>query len=301
MSSSNRRKVVACLPTWNAESFVGETLRSLAAQTYPNLEILISDDASTDQTVAVCERLVSSDRRFRIIRQRSTRRGWLENSNLLLNAAKGDYLFFAFHDDLLQPTYVARLVEALETNAEAVLAFTDIYHDPSLLYGRTKNGTAKLRIDDDGSCEQIDCYCELEGVSSRVERARRILHKRGLWWIPHNGLFRSTAVRRVGGMRRHLGGDYKADWPWLLHFSLLGEFVRVPEPLLLKSWRSDSVSARWVRESSMWKSAAVLLACAREVCLARLSLMEQVQIQGSLAFLWASQFACSQRLPWRNS
>jgi len=263
------------MPTWNAESFVAETLRALAAQTYPNIEIVISDDASTDQTVSVCKEVVSGDRRFRIFRQ-NDRRGWIGNTNLLLGLAQGDYCFFAFHDDPLEPTYVARLVEALETNTDAVLAFPDVY-----------------------SRDKVDSYCELAGVSDRVERARRIIHKRGLWWIPNHGLFRSTAVKRVGGLRCHPGGEYQADWPWLLHLALLGEFVRVPDPLIRKSWRRESLSTEWRRKSSLRKSAGVLLACAREVCRARLSLADQVRIQGELALLGIGQLARSRRLPWR--
>ena len=264
------------MPTRNAEAFVAETLKSLAAQTYPHIEVVISDDASTDQTVAVCQRIVSSDRRFRILRQ-NDRRGWVGNANLLLGVAQGDYCFFAFHDDPLKPTFVARLVEALETNTDAVLAFTDVY-----------------------SRDKVDRYRELEGVSNRVERARRVIHRRGPWWIPSHGLFRSTAARRVGGLRRHLGGEFKADWPWLLHLALLGEFVRVPEPLIRKSWRRDSLSAKWRREASLRQSAGVLLACAGEVYRAGPSLTEQVQIQGELALLGIAQLARSRRFPWLN-
>ena len=257
-------RVVACMPTWNAECFVQETLESVAAQTYPNFEVLVSDDASADATPAICERFAATDPRFRVIRQ-PRRLGWIGNANLLLQTVRGQYCFFAFHDDPLQPTYVARLVEALQANRRAVLAFTDIR-----------------------SRDRVDSYCELEGVSDRVERARRLIRKRGLWWIPNRGLFRSEAATRIGGMRRHLAGEYKADWPWLLHLALLGEFVRVGEPLIEKVWRDESLSANWNREPSLWQSTAVLLACVREVHRAGLRLWEEIHLHEELVRFWTS-------------
>ena len=229
------------MPAWNAQSFITPTLESLAAQTYPNLEILISDDASDDATAAICDRFATTDSRFRVIRQ-PNRLGWIGNTNFLLHSARGDYAFFAFHDDPLLPAYVGRLVGALEQRPEAVLAYSDVF-----------------------SHDRVEQYLELDGVAHNLERARRLIRKRGLWWIPNRGLFRMAAARRVGGMRRHLAGEYKADWPWLLHLALLGEFVRVPEPLIHKRWRDASLSAQWKRGLSWWRSAAVLLACAGEV------------------------------------
>src|SRR3970282_68445 len=96
------------------------------AQTYANLEIVISDDASTDGTPAICERYASIDPRVRLLRQ-TTRRGWVGNANLLLHEARGRYAFFAFHDDPVEPTYVEKLAAALESNPRAVVAFSDMH------------------------------------------------------------------------------------------------------------------------------------------------------------------------------
>lgn len=118
-------RVVALLPARNGEAFIEETLASLAAQTYGNLHVLIFDDASTDRTGAICEAFAAATPRTRYLRQ-PTRLGWIGNVNALLHAADGDYVFFAQHDDPLEPTYVERLVNALETHPRAVLAFADV-------------------------------------------------------------------------------------------------------------------------------------------------------------------------------
>lgn len=256
-------RVVACMPVWNAEAFVLETLESIAAQTYPNLGIVISDDASTDATAEICARFAERDPRFQLVRQ-PARLGWIGNANFLLSRARGDYFFFAFHDDPLRPAYVERLVDRLDSRPAAVLAFSDV-------------------LSGDG----VDRYTELDGITSRVERARRVIRKRGSWWIPNRGLVRLAAAHRIGGMRRHLAGEYKADWPWLLHLALLGEFVRVPEPLIRKTWRQASLSAQWKRELALWRSTAVLIACAREVSRAGIPVPEQLRLHGALGRFWA--------------
>jgi glycosyltransferase involved in cell wall biosynthesis len=260
------------MPVWNASAFIRQTLESVAAQTYPNLQVLISDDASDDDTAAICEHFAAGDARFRVHRQQ-VRRGWVGNANFLLDQARGDYLFFAFHDDPLRPRYVERLVDALDSHPAAVLAFSDIV-----------------------SRGRVERYIELEGLTDRLQRSRRVIRKRGLWWIPNRGLFRAEAARRIGGMRRHLAGEYKADWPWLLHLALLGEFVRVPEPLIEKVWSESTLSAQWKRRLTLWRSTAVTLACAREIRRVAPPLAEEVRMHRELAKFWLRTVLRGRRL-----
>jgi glycosyltransferase involved in cell wall biosynthesis len=249
-------RVVALLPAWNSATFIEPTLESLAAQTYGNLEVLISDDASSDGTAELCTRFVAGRPQFQLTRQ-TRRQGWIGNVNALLRQARAEYLFFAFHDDPLKPTYVASLVEALQNNPRAVLAFSDIELGPA-----------------------VRSYTELDGVSERLERARRIIRKQGLWWIPNRGLFRSEAATRIGGMHRHLAGEYSADWPWLLGLGLLGEFTRVPRPLIRKVWRNDGVSMSW--KGTHWQAVGVAVACAEVITRAGIPLTERLSLYREL-------------------
>src|SRR5262249_32380122 len=153
------------------------------------------------------------------------------NVNALLRAADGDFVFFALHDDPIEPTYVERLVEAIEAHPRAVLAFTDVEAD-----GRRWVHPSLDALD-------------------RAERARRVLSRHGHWWVPYRGLFRVAAARQIGGMRRHIAGEFMADWPWLLELALLGEFVRVPEPLVHKVWLKRGLSLGW--RHSAWQRLGV--------------------------------------------
>ena len=222
--------VTALVPTYNGSAFITRTLDSLAAQTWPNLEILIGDDRSTDDTLDVVRRFAETHPNTRIV-ERDTNLGWLRNSNDLMTRAKGDLMFFAFHDDVIAPTYVDELMGALSTNERAVLAFSDMHvHE--------LDGTGRLHVFD-----------ELEGLTIGVERGRVMVRRPENWWVPNRGLFRSSAFAEVGGIHPNELGEYSADWTWLLGLSLIGEFVRVPKVLCTKYYVAGSLSKRWPHDT----------------------------------------------------
>lgn len=255
------RTVTALVPAWRASAFIRSTLDGLAAQTHPGLRIVISDDASPDDTAAIGEAYAARDGRFRVIRQ-PRNLGWIGNVNALLARGDGDYLLFAFHDDILAPDYVARCVAALEANPRAILAFSDV-----------------TLVNPDGTSE-ARAYPELDGLSARLERARAVAQRRGWWWIPNRGVFRASAARAIGGLRRHLAGEYSADWPWLLHMSLLGEFVRIPAPLCTKVYTHQSLSRSWT--IGVGPTIGVTLSALREVARAQAPVREKLFVGADL-------------------
>jgi glycosyltransferase involved in cell wall biosynthesis len=237
-------RVVALVPVWNAAEFIRPTLDALSAQTYPNLEILVSVDRSSDATAAICEAYRRTDRRLRLLIQKE-RRGFVGNTRVLLETAQGDYFSWAWHDDILAPEYFSRLVSVLENAPHAVCAFTDV---------------ELHRLD--GRVDTL-AYTALEGVQDPVERAKRVLWIPENWWLPNRGVFRAAAARRVGGFKRHWAGEYKSDWPWALHMAILGAHIRVPEVLCRKFIRVTSLSASWRRNG--WTNAAATWSCGREI------------------------------------
>ena len=100
------------------------------------------------------------------------------------------------------------------------------------------------------------------------------------WWAPNRGVFRSEAAGRIGGLQRHLAGEFSADWPWLVHMALLGESIRVPEVLVEKYYQSSSLSRTWNHGPRHRLAAA--LSCAREIHRAQLTLKEVVRLYATL-------------------
>lgn len=221
-----RPTVSALVPTYNGGAFIQRTLDSLAAQTWPELEIIIGDDCSTDDTVAVVQRFASSHPNVRVL-ERESNLGWLRNTNDLMSRASGELMFFAFHDDVVGPPYVERLVQALAEHPEAVLAFSDLE-----------------LIDVDGN-RTIRRFDDLSGHPTALDRGFVMGHRPENWWVPNRGVFRAEAYRRIGGIHPNEAGEYSADWPWLLHLALLGDLVRVPDVLCHKYFKPGSLSKQW--------------------------------------------------------
>jgi glycosyltransferase involved in cell wall biosynthesis len=227
--------------------------------------VIVSDDASTDDTWNVCERFAAADARFFVVRQ-PRRLGWLGNSNALLTLALAgtDYAFFAPHDDLFEPPYVRRMVEALAAHPDAVLAFArTVSFKPN---GECWTQTAEPTV----------------AAASRLRRGLRYLLGDDVErWVPFRGVARAEALRRVGALRPSAAGEYEADGRWLFRLHLLGRFVRVEEPLCRKRQHAASLHRTWSGDRRM--RIAQRAAYLREIADAELSRSERMVFRAAVA------------------
>lgn len=242
--------VTALVPTHNAAAFVGATLDSLAKQTWPRLEILIGDDASTDGTMALLESFAATHDNVRLLR-RTENLGWLRNSNDLMEHATGEFLFFAFHDDTVAPTYVQELATVLAARPDVVLAYSD------------------MTVSEVGGSSEVHIFDDLTVTTTALQRGVVMAGRRRNWWVPNRGLFRASAYQAVGGIRPNDAGEYSADWTWLFALSLRGPFARVPKVLCDKYYKPSSLSKTWPHDAT--QRAALRKAGRVEVSLSPLS------------------------------
>lgn len=111
--------ISVCLATYNGGRYVGEQLRSVLMQLGPDDEVVISDDGSTDNTLAEIARL--NDPRLRLL-SNSGRAGVIRNFERVLLAARGETIFLCDQDDVWLPGKVNRCLAGL---SESVLVVTD--------------------------------------------------------------------------------------------------------------------------------------------------------------------------------
>lgn len=122
----DRPLVSIIIPTYNRSRLFREALASAQAQTYTPLEIVIVDDASTDETPEIARHAADADERVRFILQEHNvgpNRNW--QTGIL--KSNGDYFCFLADDDTLLPTFAQALVEPLHANADIVVSFSDHY------------------------------------------------------------------------------------------------------------------------------------------------------------------------------
>jgi glycosyltransferase involved in cell wall biosynthesis len=234
---TRRPRVSIGVPVFNGAEYLEDCLDSLLAQTYGDLEILISDNASNDRTPAICRAYGERDPRIRYYRQRENI-GAAANYNFLVRQATGEFFKWAAHDDVCAPDLVARCVAALDDSPTAVLAF-----------GRTGF------IDDAGEpLHGYDVPIRWSNHEAAFDRLREQLA------IPDAalqhmctrqfGVLRRDALLRTSLVRSHPASDLVL----MLELALLGGLVEVDERLFfvrlhesssLRANQSATDVARW--------------------------------------------------------
>jgi len=107
--------VSICIPTYNGSKFISEAIDSALCQTYGNLEIIISDDASNDNTLAILDSYKHNvDVPVKIFYHKPNGIG--ANWNNCIRKAKGKYIKFLFQDDILMPTCIEEMVDVIESD-----------------------------------------------------------------------------------------------------------------------------------------------------------------------------------------
>jgi len=203
------------LPVYNGERFLRAAVDSILVQTYTSLEVLISDNASTDGTRAIGEAYAQRDPRVRYWRN-ATNLGAAKNYNLLVDRAQGEFFKWAPHDDVIAPTYVERCVAALAAHPEAVLS-----------YPRT------VVIDEQGVSQGEEADDALTVTAARPhQRFREFLESS---WIHRKcnavvGMIRLQPLRSTG----KIGAFGSSDRVLLSELALRGTFYRIEEPLFYR-------------------------------------------------------------------
>ncbi|MCA9950670.1 MAG: glycosyltransferase family 2 protein [Anaerolineales bacterium] len=207
MSTSIPRVSIG-LPIYNGENFLEETLNSLLAQTFTDFELIITDNASTDNTQTICQGYAARDGRIRYYRN-TENLGASGNYNRAFELARGEYFKWAAHDDLLAPQFLEKTVAVLDANPDVVLC-----------YGLTE------AIDGNGNILRL---YPAKPDAADPEPSKRFYE---FVCVPHPcvsvfGLIRTNVLRQT----RLIGNYTGSDRPLLSELSLRGRFYEIPEVL----------------------------------------------------------------------
>ena len=208
MENENHSLVSIGVPVFNGEDGLASVLDSLLGQDYSNLEIIISDNASTDTTPEICEKYVQKDSKVTYSHSRENL-GAIMNYNRVFELSHGKYFMLAAHDDQRELSFVSACVEKMERCPEAALCQA---HTASFLEGR----------------KEVLCVSNLdsfEGVTGLVERYRETL--KYFPAVAIYGLYRLAVMRKTRMFQKLLAGDLA----FIQELSIYGEFVQVPEVL----------------------------------------------------------------------
>ena len=122
--NQNKPTVTIGLPVYNGSEWLNDCLLSLINQDYENIEIVIRDDCSTDDTRKICNHFVKKYDFIKFFKIKNV--GGLLNLKTILDEAESDYFVWASQDDLWEPDFISSLVNVLEKNTNFSLASGNI-------------------------------------------------------------------------------------------------------------------------------------------------------------------------------
>jgi len=199
MSLSTKPQVTIGMPVYNGAEYIEQTLARLLQQTHPNFTVMISDNASTDQTWEIVQRWAQRDKRIALHRQK-TNIGALNNFRYLLEQADTEYFMWHADDDWVESNYLEALLEVFAGEPACALACP---------FG--------IRVAPDGSPIHREAFPALTS-KSRSGRIRTLLNKPEGMWI--YGLFRTRALRQAWRIAEEYGDRWAFDAVLLLDFIL---------------------------------------------------------------------------------
>lgn len=209
------------VPAYNAAAYLRACLDSIRAQTYPDLEVLLVDDGSTDGTFALCDEYRLMDSRFRVIHQQNG--GLSAARNTGIAAAMGAYLSFIDADDAVHPRFLETLHRAaIEERAEIALCG----------YQRFSDG---MPIPDGYCTEARYCMSRMEAVTELTCVGKRSERMAVAW----NKLY----ARRLFDTVRYPVGKWHEDEYVILPLLIQAEkIVNCDASLYFYRQRGDSIT-----------------------------------------------------------
>lgn len=180
------------LPVYNGENFIREAIQCVLDQTFSDWELIICDNNSTDDTVAICEQFASQDNRIHIYRN-ARNMGVCFNYSEAFRRSRGRYFKWMAHDDLFAPEFIESCIQELEKDRDLVLVFP------------------KMCVVDAGGRILRGQACDLSVLEPAAEgRAEQLmkLATQGMdfIWLAY-GLFRRDILEQSGGMGLYAAAD----------------------------------------------------------------------------------------------
>jgi len=198
-------KVDIVIPCYNYGRFLEQCVRSVLAQSVRDLRVLVIDDASADESVAVAERLASEDSRVALVAHR-VNKGHIDTYNEGIEWASSEYFLLLSADDMLAPGALERAVEVMDANPDIVLTYGDFVN---------WRDTTPLPV-----------LPPLAGYSwARHELLLAMCHSAGNPVPTPTAIVRTSAQKAVGGYRKSL--PHAGDMEMWLRFAANGAVARI--------------------------------------------------------------------------
>jgi glycosyltransferase involved in cell wall biosynthesis len=277
--------VTIALPVYNGARHLRTALDDLLGQTFERFELVILDNASTDETPEIARAAAAADPRVSVV-TREENVGGNANFNDGFERCRTRYFKWAAADDRHAPAFLERAVALLEQDSEAVFAFTgsDVIDEDGQALPYDSRQRAYLV---DGEPWYHDFAAEETALSARPSARYRALLRSRITGTLVYGVFRSEALRGIP-----LFGRCRSDVHILAELALRGRFARAPETLFFRRLHPEATWNRNRRDIIQFENASAGVMAppwgaaaeyARAALRARLPLAEKARCLAALA------------------
>ncbi|MFR7519988.1 MAG: glycosyltransferase family 2 protein [Mediterraneibacter faecis] len=137
MTENDKNLISVIIPLYNAEKYLKNCITSVVGQTYRNLEIILVDDGSNDNSLSICEKFALQDNRIKVFHQNNG--GVASARNKGLSEASGEFIAWVDSDDSIEPEYIEKLYDAVkEYNADISIALKQYKKQIKYIHSREK-------------------------------------------------------------------------------------------------------------------------------------------------------------------
>lgn len=237
--------VSVIIPSFNHESYVQECINSIILQTYKNIELIVIDDGSKDNTWQKIQEMedICKKRFVKVYFETKENEGTCKTLNKLISLAKGEYVYLISSDDKAKPQAIEKEICFLEKNTDYVLVVGDneFIDNNSLRIGWDKNHNSENLTES-----------EYKSFGEFLQKGHKDINfnssKFGLYetfvtgnYVPNGYLIRKTALDQVGNFSPEAPLE---DW-WLhLQLSKIGKYKYIDEILFSYRWHDNNTVKR---------------------------------------------------------
>ena len=238
-------KVSVIVPNYNYGRFLSQRMESILSQTFQDMEIILLDDCSTDNSQAILSQYTTHPLVSHIVFNEKNSGSPFAQWQKGIDLAQGEYIWIAESDDYCEPTLLATLVDSLNQYPTAAIAFA-----------------GAILVDENGNSieREFDYWHKHEDCSIRFYSSKSYFHKLLMWrcsvYNASGALFRRDLYLHID--KRYATLRYCADWLFWIEMTLCGDVVEIRKKLNRFRMHTDSVTARFEKTKGVFEEQLII-------------------------------------------